>query len=199
MRRRCRVIVKRGARQANTKRPYANTRQHRRTTRVRGTSCTIWEQCGAAVVQNGSACPSLPGEREWEKENGSGREIGRENEKEGDRTREGERERACHKAILRYYVRTSAQWLLALVGVVSLDVPVRCTNRTKGRTLWVPLWLLIYVATPRTGLTWATQHRPARSRQAGRQENVPRVYRARQPRTSKFDLSLIGFARSRAS
>lgn len=62
-------------------------------------------------------------------------EIEREIERQRDRARERKREEGCHKANLRYYVRTSAQWLLALVGVVSLDVPVRCTNRTKGRTL----------------------------------------------------------------
>ena len=64
------------------------------------------------------------------------KEMARESERERERERRWRRrKRIYHKAILQYYVRTSAQWLLALVGVVSLDVPVRCTNRTKGRAL----------------------------------------------------------------
>lgn len=84
----------------------------------------------------------LPGERGWEKEHGSGRgrEVAREKgrlcAREIQTEREREREGDRHKAILGHYVRTSMYngCSRALVGVVSLDVPVRRTNRTEGRT-----------------------------------------------------------------
>jgi len=58
-----------------------------------------------------------------------------ERERERERERKGEREGEI--ATRRFpgitYRRTMVA--LALVGVVSVDVPVRCTNRTEGKTL----------------------------------------------------------------
>jgi len=142
----------------------------------------------------------LPGEPEWEKENAATERDGkRKRKRDRDRQRERERERmwrrkrVYHKAILQYYVRTSAQWLLALVGVVSLDVPVRCTNRTKGRTLWVPSWLCI-----RGNVENGPYRNDRLSIGAGREENVPRESIELDNRIYRSSIySLIGFARSR--
>jgi len=72
----------------------------------------------------------LPGERDERKRTATGGRWGEKN-----RERERERKRGGLPQGYSTVLRTSAQWLLALVGVVSLDVPVRCTNRTEGRML----------------------------------------------------------------
>jgi len=79
----------------------------------------------------------LPGERAREKERSGGEvaeEKGRSHGRGGEAGREGERGGYRHKAIPRHYVRRTMV-ALALVGVVSVDVPVRRTNRTEGKTL----------------------------------------------------------------